>query len=480
MLRQLKEFAILLWRDESGGFIGSFFKKIIRIVVPIAVSFIPGAGPIAIALSSALATAVTGGSFTESLLAGATSFIGSSLSSAISGGLTPQIGFDPAAAFDDFAIAAGGSGAPAFSLGASAAASGFAGEASNLVRTGANLLSEVVSPGFMATLVNNADLIGRIGGNFATLTLNQAFSQDIPGLDEELETRFGPGGVELLRQQARDQQLEEIFQGLIGTDTSLANPFLNTEQTTDEQVAGIKEFQRAIAQGLRRQDQALGLDVTQSQFSSVFDNPNLGQNILGEERGIRQKGFTGQLGEVFTGDAFGRIDDDIINSIIEERRGPAQQQISNFEARGNLNPLGGRTANEFIQSEVPAAGERLREVGGGVQQANQAAVNDIRDRAQSGIGAFQLGDDLFNVSPFGLERSDLISEREGTLRGDLLSSLGSEPIFDVNRALQSAGRAQGVVSGTPNTSFLDAIAAREAGATSKTRRGLGSRGSGAF
>ena len=480
MSHPFKGFAKELWEDESGGY-GGIFKSIIRIVVPIAVSFIPGAGPIAIALSSAAATVATGGSFTEALLAGATSFIGSTLSSAISGGLTPQVGFDPAAAFDDFAIAAGGSGAPAFSLGASTAASGLAGEASNLARTGASLLSEVVSPEFMATLVNNADLIGRIGGGLVTLTLNQALNQDIPGLDEELAPRFGSGGVELLRQQARDAQLEEIFQGLVGPEGSLANPFLREGATTEKNQEAVDAFGGTVARGLRRQDQSLGLGVTQAQFDEIFNNPNLGQNILSEERGIQQEGFTGTLGKTFTGDAFGEIDDDIINSIIQERQGPAQQQISNFEARGNLNPLGGRTANEFIQSGIPAAGDRLREVGSGVQQTNQSAVNDIRDRAQQGIGGFNLGDDLFNQEPFNLERTNLISEREGSLRGDILSSLGSEPLFNVSSALQEAGRAQGVVSGSPNPALLDAIAARETGGTSTARRrGLGSRGSGTF
>ena len=477
MSHPFKDFTQELWEDESGG--GGIFKSIVRIVIPIAVSFIPGAGPLLIAASSALATVATGGSFTEALIAGATSFIGSTFSSAISGGLTPQVGFDAAAAFDDFAIAAGGSGAPAFSLGASTAASGIAGEASSLVRTGAGLLSEVVSPEFMATLVNNADLIGRIGGGLATLTLNQALGQDIPGLDQELETRFGPGGVELLRQQARDQQLEDIFQGLIGPE-GVENPFLREGQDETAIGGARDEFIGSIARGLRREDEGLGLDVTQSQFDTVFRSPDLGSILLGKEGDIRRTSFGEEVSGVFPGDAFGAIDDEIINSIIEERRGPAQQQISNFEARGNLNPLGGQTANEFISSGVGPAGERLREVGLGVQTANQAAINDIRDRATQQVGGFQLGDDLFDVSPFGLERSSLISEREGSLRGDILSSLGSEPLFDVTGALQEAGRTQGVVSGTPNKSFLDAIAAREAGAASKTRRGLGSRGSGAF
>ena len=60
---------------------GGIVKKVIRVAVPIAVSIlIPGASPWVIAMSSAAATGATGGSFKESLMAGATSFIGSSIS----------------------------------------------------------------------------------------------------------------------------------------------------------------------------------------------------------------------------------------------------------------------------------------------------------------------------------------------------------------------------------------------------------------
>ncbi len=455
MYKQLYEFLVVLWHDESGGY-GGIFKSIVKIAFSFAGNFI--CGPPCAAIGSALGTVITGGSFTEALISGATTFIGASIGSAITGGL---------------------SGAEL--IGPPVAGAGFAGGVTDfLTTTGNSLLGDIgLSASFLAA---NAGVIGAGVGGVISLTLNEALTMDIPGLNEELEQTFGPEEAQFLQQQARDAQLEGIFQELVDPASGLVgeNPFFKEGFAEDEQIAAAKEFQTAIAQGLRRQDQSLGLNVTQSQFDEVFRNPNLSANILGEERGIRQEGFTGELGGIFTGDAFGEIDDDIINSIIEERRGPAQQQVSNFDARGNLNPLGGQTANDFLLGQVEPAGERLREIGGGVQQANQAAINDVRDRATQGIGAFQLGDDLFDVSPFGLERSNLISERGESLRSDILSSLGSEPLFDVTGALQTAGRTQGVVSGTPNVSFLDAIAAREAGATSKTKRGLGSRGSGAF
>ncbi|KKL47437.1 hypothetical protein LCGC14_2335560, partial [marine sediment metagenome] len=361
----------------------------------------------------------------------------------------------------------------------SVAGSGFAGGVTDfLVTQGNSLLGDIgLSASFLAA---NAGIIGTGIGGAIGLTLNEALNQGIPGLDEELQDKFGAEQTEFLKQNARDAQLEDIFQGLVGPEGTLENPFLREGSTTERNQEAVDAFGGTVARGLRRQDTALGLNATQSQFDEIFRNPNLGQNILGEERGIQQENFTNTLGQTFTGDAFGDIDDDIINSIIEERQGPAQQQISNFEARGNLNPLGGQTANQFIQRQIPTASDRLREIGSGVQQTNQAGVNDIRDRAQQGIGAFNLGDDLFNQEPFNVERSSLISERQGSLRDDLFSSLGSEPLFNVSGALQEAGRAQGVVSGAPNAALLDAIAARETGGGTVRRRGLGSRGSGTF
>jgi hypothetical protein len=480
------------------GGCGGIFKSIVRIAVPIAVSFAPWASPLIVAASSAIATAATGGSFTETLMAGATSYVGSSLGEAITGGLqgttlasSAPVGIGsavhPLAGGTALGTVAGAGGAVA---GAGGAALGTLASAGNaLTKT----LSSILSPSAFATLVNNAGLAGKVVGGLTTLTLNQALNQDVPGLDDALASSgFDAEQIENLHADARNEQIEAVFQNLVNpenVDTVVANPFLKTSVneagediftgTEEEQLAANNEFQRVIAQGLQRGNRGLGEEVTQEQFDTFFNNPNLGQNILGEETGIRQGGFNEAINQAFPGDAFSTIDDEIINNIVSERQGPAQQQISNFEARGNLNPTGGLTANEFLSGQVQPARARVSEIGQGVLSTNQSAIDDIRDRARQQVGGFQLGDDLFDVAPFTEERSNLIGERTGALGSDLRTAIGSQPLFDVSGALQAGGRTQGVVSGTPNQSFLDAIAARESG-TKRTSRGLGSRGSGAF
>ena len=84
------------------------------------------------------------------------------------------------------------------------------------------------------------------------------------------------------------------------------------------------------------------------------------------------------------------------------------------------------------------------------------------------------------TAPFSEQRQGLIDTQQSSLGDDIRGSLGNEPLFDINKALQAGGRVQGQVSGSgANSSFLDAIAARE-GASNANRRGVGSRGSGSF
>jgi hypothetical protein len=244
---------------------------------------------------------------------------------------------------------------------------------------------------------------------------------------------------------------------------------------------GLDELQFAdvISRGLARQNEQLVDPVSLRRFSSVFDDENLLKNILTEETGMRREGFTSDLESAFPGDAFGEIDDNIINSIIEERIGPAREQVSNFAAR-NLSAPGGRTANQFLADQETAARERLGEISGNVQSQNQLGVDAIRDTARSGISDFQLGD-RFDVAPFAEQRQSLIDERTGSFGENVRTQLGSEPLFDVSGALSAGSRAGGLVSGPQQErqGLLDVIAERElAGRTS--RRGLQRSGSGAF
>jgi hypothetical protein len=489
---------------------GGFFKKIVRIAVPMAVSFV--GGPLATAISSAAITGATGGSFKESLMAGATSYIGSQVSqginqsiagSAIPAGkayapnlIDPGVdafastnltgGFQPTMAFTGPLDATG-----EILRNVNDAVTGGVTDATNalgLEDLGAEIVGGVKTlrtpfdffqtnqnipllGGALKGLGQSAPntLLGSLAGGATTMTLNQALLANTPEADALLaENGYTPELIVALKQEARNAMSQEAFDRLIA---DVQNPGLSQE-----------EFNKVLASGIERENVALGPDITEQQFKSVFDDPNLGRNILSSEEGLRKQAFGQDISAAFPGDAFQSLDDNIIDSIVQERQGPAQQQISRFGARGNLNPTGGKTANQFIQSQVPQAQETVRQVGEGVLGGYQANVQDVRDRAEQQASGYKLGDELFDVTPFSTERSGLVEQQQGQLGSDVRGALGSEPLFDVSGALQSAGRAQGVVSGQgQNQSFLDSIAARELGSTSsRNRRGLRSRGSGAF
>jgi hypothetical protein len=330
-----------------------------------------------------------------------------------------------------------------------------------------NLLPKFTE-GFAVT--NAGSLLASAVGGIASLTLEQALNAEIPGLDQALidEAGFNVQGIQFLRQEARNSLSQQAFEGLQGT---AINPGLPED-----------EFNKILAAGVERENVRLGPDITETQFRTVFDDPSLGQNILGEEESLRRQSYGQEVEQAFPGGAFQELDDRIISSIVEERQGPALEKISRFGARGNLNPTGGQTANLFIQEQVPGVRERIGEIGAGVLGGYRGDIGEIRGRAEEQAGGYKLGEGLFDIAPFSEERRGLIEEREGTLGADVRGAIGPDPLFDVSGALRAGGRSQGVVSGRgQNQALLDQIASRELGSLSgRNRRSLGSRGSGAF
>jgi len=509
---------------------GGFFKSVVRIAIP-AVVALAGGGPLSIAIASAATTGATGGSFKEALMSGATSYIGANIGQTISAasatgakGLSLQQGLQSGAlvgqstaagpqildaatgaivATGDVAAAAtsalgvdtlGVGLGDAFNVGLAEANQaitgglssfstpgidqgfgGFVEGATKLFKTPFDVLQNagdtILGQGALTGVTSSVPLtpIGAFVGGATTLTLNQALLANTPEADQLLiDEGFNPQQIQLLKQEARNALSQQAFEGLQGT---AINPGLSEE-----------EFNKILAAGVERENVRLGPDITESQFRTVFDDPNLGQAILGEEESLRRQSFGQEIEQAFPGGVFQSLDDDIVSSIVEERQGPAQQQISRFGARGNLNPTGGQTANLFIQQQVPRARERVEEIGAGVLGGYRGDIGEIRGRAEEQAGGYQLGEGLFDVAPFSEERGSLIEERQGTLGADVRGAIGDDPLFDVTGALRAGGRAQGVVSGRgQNQALLDQIAARELGSLSgRNRRSLGSRGSGAF
>jgi len=501
------------------------YGGIIKTVFKIAAGVVGGlvCGPPCAAVGTALATGATGGSFKEALMAGATSFIGSTVTQSFSNLANASAGANAisSGAIDPF------SGTQTFAdIGLGGLPEGLAAKAltSGTLNTGGSFIGDLLAEG-VSTPISDVPIIGDISdaigsqfnvgdfgnvlgkvrsgadflmgsgsdslfdlgfdliplqinsaadlaaagvGSLTELTLNQALNADIEGLDEVLGQKFNPQQIQTLRDEARNALSQQAFDNLIG---STPNPGLSTA-----------EFNKIIASGIERENIRLGPSITETQFSNVFDNPNLGQTILSDETNLRKQSFANQVSGAFPGSPFGDIDQGIIDSIVQERSGPARQEIANFGARGNLNPTGGRTANIILDEQTIGAANRVNQVGEQVLGQNRNDIGAIRDQARSTVSGYKLGDDLFNVTPFADERSSLIDARNTSFQGDVTSALGSEPLFNISSALSGAGRAQGVVSGAPsNKSFLDVLAARSSGVSSgRNNRGIGVAGSGAF
>ena len=492
------------------------YGGIIKTVVRVAASVMGGiaCGPPCAAIGSALATGATGGSFKEALMSGATSYIGGKISEGVTGAISEagqasniasRIGDGSAFAstvsdgstvisdingnilatgdlaaqatdpsmFTDALTSIGEATAPITTGISKFADTTFGMLPGNVNRTAYDLLGNIRGIaektlgelGFDLT-PTPFDIVGTTVGGLAELTLNEALTMDLPEIDDILSQKWGPEQIAALKQEARNKLSQGAFDRMLG---ETVNPGVSDE-----------EFRKILAAGIERENVALGEQVTEPEFRQVFDNPDLGRNILTGEEDLRRQAFGEQVAGTFPGGAFQPLDDSIIQSIVEERAAPARQQISNLAARGNLNPIGGQRANLFLSGQEEGATERVKEIGQSVLGGAQRDVDLLRGQAETGVSGYRLGDELFDIAPFAEQREKLITERQGSLGEDVRSAIGTEPIFDLGGALRTGSRAQGAVSGTtPNQSFLDAIAAREV-ASRRDKRGLGTRGSGAF
>lgn len=322
--------------------------------------------------------------------------------------------------------------------------------------------------------------LGTAVGAYTSMTLEQALLANTPEADQALlDTGFTATQIELLKNEARNNLSQQAFERLT---SETPNPFLKENQTPEELELAQQEFNKIIGAGIEKRNLDLGERVTRDQFDSVFNSPNLGQNILDDERDLRRGTFSAEVGKTFTGNAFDfSLDDDIINSILDDRQSGAANQIANFEARGNLNALGGRTAKEELARQREQANTRLQGLGEGILSGYQRELDTgLRNEALQTAQSFNLGDELFDISPYAEQRQSFIDERIQNLPQSFRDTIGAEQLFNSNNAIKTAGATQGLVSGAPtNSALLDTLAAR-ASESRKRDRTLGSQGSGAF
>jgi len=190
---------------------------------------------------------------------------------------------------------------------------------------------------------------------------------------------------------------------------------------------------------------------------------------------VEQSFPEGFASDIFNPEAFSQAAENIYG----QKLGGAQDIIARAGSRGQLSPRGGRLASESLLSQGPDVRSGISDIVSGVRSGLEGGLQGIRGSALEQAQGYQLGDELFDVTPFETQASDYLKSSIPGIESDISGAIGTDPLFDAVSALQEGGRQQGQVSGTP--SFLDVLAEREGGVgTGRDRRGLGSRGSGVF
>ena len=170
---------------------------------------------------------------------------------------------------------------------------------------------------------------------------------------------------------------------------------------------------------------------------------------------------------------------DVIDSILGDRRAGANQILSNAAARGNLSTSGLTTGQGVLTGQEEAARSRLSEIGTNIGSQGSRGLGEIRTRALTDAASFTGDVGTFDVTSFSEEADKRRVLGQETLEQDIRTSLGCEALFDPTQALRSAGTSQGSVSGAPNFAVLDALAKRQGGGAGD-RRGISSGRGGTF
>jgi hypothetical protein len=227
------------------------------------------------------------------------------------------------------------------------------------------------------------------------------------------------------------------------------------------------------------------LDSYLSNISNTVQGDNLSQylpatlasDILSGVQNRQRNAFRGQVNQNF-GQNSG-IDalpdtflDNTINEILNTQFGNAQSTLDRGRARGQFNDRGYQAGLGTLNSQRQAAQARLNTTEGDILSGYRSRLGDVRSNAFNSANNFELGGQ-FDIGEFLRQRDTITGEANQNAAGELISSVGSTPLFDFGTIGNSAGQAQGAVN-LNNLDVRESLAARRARQTQG--RGLGSQG----
>jgi hypothetical protein len=212
--------------------------------------------------------------------------------------------------------------------------------------------------------------------------------------------------------------------------------------------------------------------------AQYYSNDAIAGEVAKIEQGNRQ-GYNAKVNQIFA-PGFERTllpdtaDDAIINSIIGEQRGTANQALTFNKARGVLNDTGYNTASSNLGTQESAGRSTLENLGQSVLGKYRQGLSDIRGEAGTAASNYSFGQPAPDFGSYYSRAQAKAGEDLAGIEGSVRGALGSTNLFDVPTALQKGGTMQGPINlttaGAPGAPPIDPSKRAQAG------RGVGSTG----
>lgn len=204
---------------------------------------------------------------------------------------------------------------------------------------------------------------------------------------------------------------------------------------------------------------------------SLFDNALSSQR--GVERGKLNKQFDQFAAPGFENQQFANTaDDDIINSIINEQYGNANDFLTRAQSRGQLDSTGFDYAQQQLGNSRPGAVSRANDMGMGVLQKDRDMLTNLGTEGRNRITNWDFGDS-FDPNSYNTRIRDTADQYKGRLEGDIRNTFGDTAFFDPTKLITKAGAFQGQAN--PGAA-APAGAAGVGGADDQLKRTTGSQG----
>jgi hypothetical protein len=196
---------------------------------------------------------------------------------------------------------------------------------------------------------------------------------------------------------------------------------------------------------------------------TYFGNDLWENTLSGAKTQQRNKLTKGYESEVPTGFESTYIpdtaDDALIQNIINEQYGEADEYLNRAKARGTLNDTGYGSASRALAQQKAGAVDRANTLGMGVLETGRQSLKDIDKQARQGLTNWDFGDQ-YDPSSWSGKIKTGAQTFTGGLEGKLRNAFGETEFFDPEALIAKGGKTQGAVN-PGATALQDAMSEEE-------------------